>query len=271
MKPIKKFKIESLEILLIIFLIIVEILVIYKFRDYYWGLFLKGFGSSHAKLKSFMPQPQSVPFPFKDGEALVFRIDMGFFPVGKARLTFEGKTKLKGQEVYLIKFSTNTANFKDTETIYAELDTFLPLRVERNINLWGVASKIVEEYDQKEKYVKITKTELGKTSEQTIKSDSEIHNVICMIYHYRLAGNIELGKKVAINLPLKKITIEAKEIRKVKLPKGKFEAFILESVPAGYDLWFDIGPKKMPLKITGAITFGNAALVLSDFNYSPSH
>jgi hypothetical protein len=87
-----------------------------------------------------------------------------------------------------------------------------------------------------------------------------------MIYYYRLAGNIELGKTVAINLPLKKITVEAKEIRKVKLPKGRFEAYILESVPAGYDLWFDIGPRKMPLKITGAITFGNAALVLSDFN-----
>lgn len=264
MKPIKIPNKKSLEILLIIFLIIVEILVLYKFRDYYRELFSRGFDSSHAKLKSFMPE--AAKSPFKDGETLSFRIDMGFFPVGKAKLVFQGKTKLNGQEVYLIKFITNTANFKDTETIYAQLGSFLPLRVERNINLWGAVSKIVEEYDQKEKSVKISKTEFGKTTEQTINSNSEIQNVICMLYYYRLAGNIELGKTLAINLPLKQIVVEAKEIKSVKLPKGKFEAFILESVPGGYDFWFDIGPRKMPLRITGAITFGNAAMVLTDFN-----
>lgn len=268
MKPNKAFNKKSAQLILLIFLVIIAVLVSYNSRDYYKQLFSKGLNLSQSKIKLLMPQTQKTYF--WPGETFVFRIDMGFLPVGKARLVFEGKTKLQGQDAYLIKFMTNTANFKDTETIYAQVDTFLPLRIERSINMWGVSSKIVEEYDQKEKYVKITKTELGKTSEQTISSDSPIQNVVCMIYYYRLANNIELGKTVAINLPLKKIDVEAKEIRRVKLPKGRFEAYILESVPGGYDFWFDTGPRKMPLKITGAITFGNAALVLSDFNYSPS-
>ncbi|HOX53864.1 MAG: DUF3108 domain-containing protein [Candidatus Omnitrophica bacterium] len=260
MKPSRKILVTIL-----IFLILINIiLVLYNSRNYFKETLNKGYDFSKTKIKFLAPETKSLPF--KNGEEFVYRIDMGFIPLGRARLSFGGKIKIKGQDLYLIKFKTNTVNFKDTETIYAQPDTFLPVRIERDINMWGVSSKIVEEYNQKEKSVKITKTELGKTNVQTINSDSELQNVICMIYYYRLDNNIELGKTVNINLPLKKIAVEAKEIRKVKLPKGKFEAFILESVPGGYDLWFDTGKNRIPLKITGAITFGNAALVLLDFN-----
>ena len=77
---------------------------------------------------------------------------------------------------------------------------------------------------------------------------------------------IEVGKKMSINMPLKTIGVKVKEIKEVKISKGRYEAYIIESDPKGYSFWFDSGEKKLPLSIDGAINFGNARMVLSDFN-----
>jgi hypothetical protein len=208
----------------------------------------------------------SKPLPFKKGENLVFRLDLGFFSIGTANLIFEGRTQLDGKEVYLIKFITHVANFYDKENIYAEIDSFLPLRVDRDIKMFGKKINIVEEYNQKEKFVKITRSTSGKRTEQIIRSNKEIDNILCLVYFYRMPNNIEIGEKMFINLPLKQLEMEAKDIKKIEIAKGKFNSYILESKPKGYSFWFDTSPRRLPLRIDGAIKFGNIAMVLSDFN-----
>jgi hypothetical protein len=173
---------------------------------------------------------------------------------------------LDGKEDYLIKFVTKTNNFNDTETIYADIDSFLPIKIERDIRMLGRKIDIVEEYNQEKNFVKIIRTEGSKTTEQTIKSDSQLNSILCLIYLYRLPGNIELGKTMTINLPLKKIQVKVNVIKDVTVPAGEFDAFILESQPKGYNIWFDTSSSRLPLSIDGAIKFGNARLLLEDVN-----
>ncbi|MBM3251857.1 MAG: DUF3108 domain-containing protein [Candidatus Omnitrophica bacterium] len=243
----------------LICLLIITVLIFCKSRFFQAEDLLQGF-------KTKFEQIYNSENPFKDGEKLMFRVKLGFLTIGRSQLIFQGKTKLDEKEVYLIKFTTKTTSFNDTETIYAELDSFLPLKVERDIRMLGKKINITEEYNQEKKMVTITRTEGAKTTKEIIKSDSQLNSILCLIYFYRLPGNIELGKTLSINLPLKKIRLKVKDIQELDVPAGEFDAFLLESEPKGYNFWFDTSISRLPLSIDGAIKFGNARLLLEDFN-----
>ena len=86
--------------------------------------------------------------PFKKGERLTYEVRYKGAKIGKSILTFHGETKLENKEVYYITFSTRVPSFKDTEDLYADKDTFLPVRVNRNIRKTiGFNDRIVEKYD----------------------------------------------------------------------------------------------------------------------------
>ncbi|MFH1655305.1 MAG: DUF3108 domain-containing protein [Candidatus Omnitrophota bacterium] len=255
-------KLTSKKILKITFLICVVIIAALILNKSKFSRSQELFNDFKAKIT----QIHNSESPFKEDERLLFRVKMGFLTVGRSQLIFKGKTKLDGREVYLIKFITRATNFIDTETIYTDPISFLPLRVQRDIKMFGKKIDIVEEYNQKEKFVKITRTEAGKTDEQIIRSDNNLDSIICLIYLYRIPGKIELGKTMTINLPLKRIKVKVENIRNIRVPAGNFDAFIMKSEPKGYNFWFGTGENRLPLSIDGAIRFGSARLLLEDVN-----
>jgi len=257
-----KFKNKQTIKIIIFICIIIAAVVVYKINISITKDLFKGIKAKVVNIGL----NKTAERPFKDGEKLIFRVKLGFLTVGRSQLIFEGKSKLDGKKVYLIKFNTKTKSFVDNETIYVDPDKFLPLRVERDIKMFGRKIDIVEEYNQKEKYVKITRTESGKTEEKIIRSDGEIDSILCLIYLYRMPGSIEIGKTMSINLPLKKINIKVKNIRNAWVPAGEFDTYVLESQPRGYNFWFDTSKNRLPLSVNGAITFGNARLLLEDVN-----
>src|SRR3990167_3482677 len=141
-------------------------------------------------------QSASIPnktLSFAPGEKILFSIKKMGLKVGEASLAFHGLTKLGEKEIFLIVFKATAMNFFDEEKIFVDPQTFYPIKVQRELNIWGKKEKITEEYFPEKGIVKITKNANGKTSEQTIKKRGTLDNIYSFIYRYRTQGQFRIG------------------------------------------------------------------------------
>ena len=217
-----------------------------------------------AELSSRVVAPQEAlaaenVLPFKPGEKLTYGVVFKKFKIGTAVLTFHGTTELDGEEVYFITFDTDTGGFKDLEKIYAQKDTFLPLRVERRFRRLGSFTQtIVEEYDQKEFKVEISKKGAIHTRKDTIQKTAPIHNAILLNYIYRAHFDRYTQEKHTVNLPTKEFEIFYNGKAEVKVPFDKTTAHIFESDPSQFKLCLKDDEKMIPLLIEDPQSFGYA-------------
>lgn len=242
------------------------------------GMIFSAPGEPAAVKERFAPAPRDqeqvaapVPgAPFSPGETITYAIKKLKMSVGEAELVFHGPASLKGQEAVLATFTVKAMNFLDEEKIYMHPQTFYPIIVERNLNIWGKKEKITEEYLPQEGMVRITKTAGGKTTEQIIKKDGVPDNIYCFIYRYRLKGKFRSGEKFTINLPTKAVDVRIEKKTTLKAAGKNFESYLLSSKDGEYRVWFDAGPQKIPLRIDGAVKLGSAAMIMKEYSYDVS-
>ncbi|MEK6714781.1 MAG: DUF3108 domain-containing protein [Candidatus Omnitrophota bacterium] len=203
--------------------------------------------------------------PFEQGETISYAVKLGGIKIGNAELTYKGKTKLNDKDAHLIIFSTDTLNFKDTETMYAALDTFLPLKIERDINKWGKKIRIVEEYDQLNHKVKITQFDKTRNQTKEIAQDAQIQNVILLTYFLRKLSNFELGREFAVTLPLAKLIMRFTKEEQARIPCGVYRTYLAESFPKGHKIWFESSEKAIPIRISGPSIAGKVNMVMMDY------
>lgn len=213
------------------------------------------------------PRPAfaSGSLPFTKGEKIIYNVSLFGIKIGQSQLQFAGKTKLNGKEAQLIILSTNVTNLKDVERIYADSQTFLPLRVERSVIFFGKKMNIVEEYDVKEKTFTLLKNESGKTTKQVIKSDKPLENIISSIFFFRKSAAFETGQVFNLELPLAKCQMKVRGLVDFNTANKKYKAYLLESVPSKYRIWLDESYRKIPLRLDGAVGFGSTAMVMTEF------
>lgn len=215
---------------------------------------------------SFSGASDAQGMPFLRGETVAYDIkSIGFLKAGEASLVFEGKQNLNGKEVFLIVFTSKAMNFSDQEKIYADAETFYPVRVERDLNIFGRKEKITEDYDRARGIIKITKTEGGRTSEQLIEKKGEVDNIYCFIYRYRKNGDFKIGDSFFMKLPTTDVKIKLEKETKLKTAGQTFDTFYMESDPAKYRVWFDAGEKKIPLRINGSVGINAATLTMAEY------
>ena len=207
-----------------------------------------------------------VLLPFRPGETAQYDIKKLKMRVGQASLTFHGLVSLEGQSAFLITFTSKGMKFFDEEKIYVDPRTFLPKRVERDLNIFGKKERIVEHYNAKEGTVRIVKTAKGKTTEQVIKRSVPLDNIYCFIFRYRAAGKFTTGESFAIHLPTKDVQFQVQQSRTIQVGEKELNAHYLQSDPAQYRVWFDTRAHKVPLRIDGAIGFGNTAMILKKYS-----
>jgi len=203
--------------------------------------------------------------PFSTGETITYSIKKMGVRVGTATLEFQGKEKLKEKEVYLIVFTADGINFYDQERIYADIKDFYPLRIERDLNIFGKKEVIIEEYDSIQGVVKIVKTTAGSPLEETIVKSGRLDNIYCFLYRYRWQGSFELGQALALNLPTKDISVSIENKTRLKTAGRDFDAYFMNSDRGEYRMWFDSSADKIPLRIDGAIKFGKTAMVMTGY------
>lgn len=214
-------------------------------------------------------QAAEKALPFAKGERIVYTIKKMGVKGGDASLVFQGEEKIDGKDAYLILFFAKGAGFLDEEKIYVDRKTFLPIRVERNVDIkiWGSKKeRITELYDHKKGEVKIVKVAGGKTTEQVIKKGKPMENLYGFIYRYRKDGKFTIGDTLQMDLPTMDVKLKITKKDKIKIGGAPEDVYFMESAPKKYMVWFDADSRKVPVRIDGAVGFGSTSMVLREYS-----
>jgi hypothetical protein len=211
---------------------------------------------------------EELEAPLVPAEKITYAIKKYGVQAGEATLEFFGLTSLQSRSVLLIKFRATGLNFLDEETISLDPETYLPIQVDRDLNIFGKKEKIVEQYDQQKGRVRIVKTAGGKKTERTINKGDRIDNIYCFIYRYRTTGLFRMGEKLSLKLPTRDVVIALVGKNRMKSDGKTHDAFFMQSQPKKYSLWFDSGPRKIPLRIDGAVGIGNTSMIMTNHEMS---
>lgn len=206
---------------------------------------------------------QAQGAPFSVGETIHFNITKLGFKVGTASLVYQGPVTIKGKNAILIIFTSQGVNFYDKEHIYLDPETFRPLLVARDINIFGQKEKIGEEYTPEG--VKITKRVGSKVSNDLLPVNGPVDNIYGFIYRYRAQGSFAEGDTIDVRLPTKFIRLKLKRQEPVNIAKKRYDSYYMESEPAQYKVWFDASPAKLPLRISGAVGLANTLMVMQSY------
>ncbi len=199
---------------------------------------------------------------FFQGEKITYVIKKFGVKAGEATLVFEDLAKTKNYDAYLIVFTATGFNFFDEERITLDRVSFYPIKIERSLNILGKREKITEEYSAGKGTVKITKESGGRVTQKIIEKKKRLDNIYCFLYRYRFGGKFHVGDSFTMHLPTQEVTLQLKRTVKLKVANETFDSYYLKSEPGRYEIWFDAGPKKIPLKINGAIGFGDMTMVM---------
>ncbi|RJP29688.1 MAG: hypothetical protein C4533_01495 [Candidatus Omnitrophota bacterium] len=197
---------------------------------------------------------KSLDFPYL-GEKIIYEVKFGKIPLGSAVFTYlPPETAGEGMMLSHMRFETSVARLKDTEDIYCDPKTMLPIKIKREIVKWIKKENIVEEYDQKNFSLKITKN--GNSEESVfIKKDSPIHNAVLLPFYVRGIADLKKGWQLKVALPQKNFIVTLDSVEKVKVPAGEFLAYHFVSEPAAVEIWITV-EKRIPVKIEGLGAFG---------------
>lgn len=203
--------------------------------------------------------------PFASGEKVHYNIVQMGLKVGEATLNFVGLFPYMGQDLFLVIFKAEGFNFLDEEKIYLNPQDYLPLMVDRNLNIFGHKERIIEEYIQKEGRVRVMKIVNEKVTEQRIVKRTPLDNIYAFIYRYRKSGSFKIGDMLDVNLPTKDLKIELVKRMSVRAAGKEYDSFFMQSKPAKYKIWFDASSQKIPLRISGAIGLANTVMVMTGY------
>ncbi len=202
--------------------------------------------------------------PFLKGEQLKYDVYYAGLKTGESVLVFHGENDMDGEKVYHITFSTELPFFKDYEEIYACKNTFLPVKINRQIiKLGGLSTEHIEEiYDQDNFTVSISKGRKAPKNNTVIKKDSPIHNAILLTYYYRANPHIVGKGALSITLPTQEFSIKVSGEGKIETPSGEYIADVFTSEPSKFTFYLSKDAERLPLKITSHTAF-NYTLILN--------
>lgn len=176
-------------------------------------------------------------------------ITYGIQPAGKSEYADWGLTYVEGHPANLVIFKTQALGFRDTEKIYSDPASLLPMRVERDVRYFFKKEDIVERYDQKNFKVTITKFKgQRKISEQTISSDGPIYNAVLLPFYLRKVSELQIGWSFEFRVPQKfKATLIS--IEEIHLNHQRVKAYHFTSEPHKFEIWISDDQLRIPLKI----------------------
>lgn len=183
------------------------------------------------------------------GEKIIY----GITPFGRAEYNDLGQVDMDGQRVNCVTFRTQAMGFDDTETIYSDPQSHLPLKVERDISDWLGHEYLVEIYDQTSFKLTIDKfTAKGKRKVKTYRfeSDGTIYNAILLPFYLRQVKDLDIGWEMKVRLP-DEFTVRLDAEVEVRIPAGKFMTYHFVSVPHKFEVWVTKDALRLPIRIKG--------------------
>jgi hypothetical protein len=181
------------------------------------------------------------------GERIIYLIS----PLGVSEYNDLGIVIFRGKKARLATFRTQVLGFDDTERIYTDPDSFLPLRVERDISAWLKKEYIIEEYEPKKGVLTIKKfKDKRKIEEQVLRENGPFYNAVLLPFYLRNIANLDIGWTFQVRVP-KKFEVKLVSIEDIVVPAGKFKAYHFTSIPNKFEIWISKDIRRVPLKIKG--------------------
>lgn len=236
-------------ILTVIYFLLVEA-VIFLHSPRAGDIFLRGYKPPEAAPVISLPEEKG--FSEYRGEEIVYDVKMGAMKIGTSLFRHEDAAEFQGRAVERVVFQTKVVQVEDTEIIFADPVTFLPVKVERDISMWPKREKITEIYDQKKHGLLITKAGGSAEPPVRIEKSSPIHNAILLPYQVRGVAGLGPGWSMDVVLPTREFKITLLRTEKVSVPAGIFEAFYFESEPKRFAIWISADDRRIPVKIRGS-------------------
>ena len=201
------------------------------------------------------------------GEKIHYAVKQFGIKAGEAVLEFKGDVYSEGKKYTLVTFLAKGFNFYDEERIYADPLSLLPQKVMRDLNIFGNKETIMEEYLLADGFVRVTKTANGKTTVQDIAvtNTGAVDNIYTFLYRIRRHEEIRTGETFNLHLPTMTLKLQGAQEVKFNALGKTFQSIMFNSVPAKYTIWFDSGPQKLPLRISGSIGIANTVMVITGY------
>lgn len=199
------------------------------------------------------------------GERIIYDVMLRKLFLGKTYFSNISYVQVNGNLLNLMILETKLRHFTDTEKVYSNPETFLPVRVERDIRNWFMREKITEEYNQKDFTLTIIKKRGAKEEKTVIKKDSYIHNAALLPYFVRRVPKLDIGRIITANLPNRRFEIRLVSIDDIKVPAGTFKAYHFKSTPKQFEIWISADDHRIPLKIHNTGVFGYS-MVMTEYS-----
>lgn len=205
----------------------------------------RDFKENNSSFTETIPQQLSI----SPGEKLSYEVTFNRLKAGT--IDFEYLSRKDNVDLVVVTTKVNVLNIfriDSKDSVYIDSVTCLPQRVERDVVFFGRPEHIIEEYNQKDGWVNVIQEKDGKVKNQIIPQAPPIHNShsLFFIYPLDLEGNV--GKELDFNLPLEKVKIKVKGLRKAVTSQGEREFYVCEVNPKRIVLELD-KEKRVPLKL----------------------
>lgn len=190
------------------------------------------------------------------GENITYDVRLGKINLGKAEFSHIENIEKDNRLLKVIKFETKLVRFLDTEIIYSDAETMLPIKVQRNISNWFKREEITENYNQTDFMVTIDKKSGSRNERLTIKKESPIHNVILLPHLMRNVAKLEPGRILIANLPNQRCEIKLVSVDEITVPAGNYKTYHFKSIPSQIEIWISADELRIPVKIQGVNKLG---------------
>lgn len=205
---------------------------------------------------------------FTTSKKIRYNISFNGIPSGHIDWEYLGRDSINSREVDVLLIKSDTKilrllNLVSSEKIYLDAKDSLPVKVERDLKLFGRAEIIKEYYDQEQgKVTIIKKTEAEEATQEVYEQDTPIHNILELLYFF--PDEVDLKEKqgewMEFNLPNQKVQIRYNSIRQVAIDGEREEAYFLEGKGARrFNLWLS-QENRLPLRLDFLFLLGRVTI-----------
>ena len=214
--------------------------------------------------------PKDMQERLQGQKKIIYKVSFNGIPSGYIEWEYLGKGRIQGREVDILSVSSDTKilkllNLTSKEQVFLDSKTYLPLRVERDIVLFGQKELIEEIYDQEKGCVNIKRSN-SKVQEDTLRQDKPIHNILELLYFFPLGIELDSSKWMNFNLPNQKVRIKLVDQRDLDTDKGMVSTYFLVGRGAKrFSLWLD-EESRLPLRLEFILPLGKIIILRTDSN-----
>jgi len=203
---------------------------------------------------------KTVQERFEGKDEIIYDVSFNGMYSGQIKWQYLGTEVVDGEVTDVLSVSSDTKilSFLDLtskEKVFLSQSTHLPVKVKRDILMFGKKELITETYNQENGCVRITRAN-GKTEEEILYQDKPINNILALLYFFPEDVELKAEEWMTFNLPTQKVRIKMVKERSLEVGGESRDTYFLVGRGAKrFSLWLD-KEDRLPLRIDFIVPLG---------------